>query len=486
MAFEEFNEEFNEYMSEDYTSEFNGTVNEEYTPPNDKDNTDQNSTNTGSQTNYQYEQHDNQEAQDNQRHKKSFHRYKRLSTAELINTPTPLEYLIDGYIQREAMHLLFGESGCKKTFIALDLAMHIACNKFTHWCDKTIDNHGLVIYLAGEGTRGIRKRLYAQCLKHNISPEDGNLVIIDEAFHLNTDDENYNIDNTIENIKEICEEKGQNPVLIIIDTLNRFLEGHENDTQSMSGYIHSCDKLSREFNTATLSIHHCGLATESKDRPRGSSALFAACDIVIKAEIKEEHTNLDQTKNKDAEKITGLKLDFEEITLPPEWNRKNGTPETSLVPRLSPYSTHNNPEAQKAERLHKRKLNTKQIRGRKSFENAAKEFGIFIQDEETGHELAAVCIEDWRKISYRDDSADNESTQRGHFNNDRRQLLEYDGLLTKRIIGGQEYYCIDLEVNDSETNDEKTMKLKIICAIQNRNNKDKDNDNVSNSGVGAA
>ena len=370
------------------------------------------------------------------------HSYSRRSISELLATPAPVEYLIDGHIQKGAMHLLFGESGCKKTFAALSEALSIACPSINTWCGYDVE-HGPVIYLCGEGARGLAKRAYAWILKHNISPEDIDFYIVDEVFHLNSEESDFNIDNTIANIWDICTETGQKPALIVVDTLNRYLEGDENKTEAMTQFVNALTRLSREFDCATLTIHHCGLSPENKGRPRGSGSLFGACDIVTQAYAKGESIQLDQSKHKDAQEITGLVLDFDEITLPPDWHRKNGTPETSLVPHLSPYSNHDKSQERKKPEV---KLKAAQERGRNTYRAACEKFGIFIHnDKETGHTLAGVRFEDWEKVSCDLSSAKSEEAQRKSFDRDRKQLLETDMLLTKRKIDGQEYYCLDLE-----------------------------------------
>ena len=401
------------------------------------------------------------EQRENSRHEetaKTIHKvYSHHSLAELVSTPAPIEYFIDGFIQKGATHMLFGDPGCKKTFAAIDIGLSIACEEIDSWCYMKIE-HGPVIYLAGEGANGLRKRCKTWLMKHNVTPESIPFTVIDECFHLN-DDKNpdYSIENTIDNIRAIYE----HPALIIVDTLHRFYEGSENDSQDMGKYIYACEQLTRAFNCGTLTIHHTGNAQENKGRARGSSSFRGAIDIEIKAEAFGDSLHLDQTKNKDAKKITGLILDFEEVTLPPEWNRKNGEPETSLVPKYSPYNNPNKFSASEDNTTHK--LTAKQQRARETYEEAAKKFGIRIHDEETDHDFVAVHIEDWRKVYYELSSANNPNTKRKNFSLDRQEIYENEELLIKRVFEGDDYYCLDLQAEGEER-----LRTIIACALGKR------------------
>ena len=66
---------------------------------------------------------------------------------------------------------------------------------------------------------------------------------------------------------------------------------------------------------------------------------------------------------------------------------------------------------------------------------------MLIEDEE-GHEIAAVKLEDWREVFYEMSSADNADTKRKQFQRARSIMLEEKHILFKKEIGGNEYYCI--------------------------------------------
>jgi hypothetical protein len=68
--------------------------------------------------------------------------------------------------------------------------------------------------------------------------------------------------------------------LIVLDTLARtFGEGDESATREMSAFVASADRLREETGAHVAVIHH---GPCSRDRPRGSIALDAAADLIVK------------------------------------------------------------------------------------------------------------------------------------------------------------------------------------------------------------
>ena len=394
----------------------------------------------------------------------SYHVYSGFSFAELCSQLEPIRYLIDGYIQEEALHLDYGESGSGKTFTVLDQAISIACDEIDNWCGQKI-RHTPVVYFAGEGTRGLCKRCALWAQEHSVRLESVQMILFDEVFKLDDDsDIQHSIQTTITNIKERCLKiRCPNPGLIIMDTLHRYMNGDENKAVDIAKFIHACALLMREFHCAVKIITHVGNALDSKGRPRGSSSLIAAVDIATLYSKNGEGStiNVDQTKHKDGICKKGMRLTLKQGTLPPSWNDDYGNPTTSCTIELAPGSTHNEPY--KTEPKPQKKMKKLQIRARNSFKEAAKKYGIIIHDEETGNDLAAVYIEDWRNISYDMSSSDNNGTKKSNFSRERTQLFVDDKILLRRIIEGKEYYCLDLKECEEEG-----LTEEIILGIQSR------------------
>ena len=83
-------------------------------------------------------------------------------TIKLYNLDTiyklpKVEWLIDGIIPKDANIILYGYPGSGKSFIALDMALHVAYGK--KWHNLKCHKPGIVIYILGEGLNGFPERV---------------------------------------------------------------------------------------------------------------------------------------------------------------------------------------------------------------------------------------------------------------------------------------------------------------------------------------
>lgn len=213
-----------------------------------------------------------------------------LSAWRDISTPKPIDWLIENALEANSLACLYGPSGCGKSFIAVDLSLCIASGN--DWHGHKV-NQGSVIYFAGEGREGLRRRVAAwlqnapECLGYI----DDYFLLADRTCLL-PDDTN----DVINSLKQVV-----HPRLLIFDTLNRTMSGDENSTRDMTAYIQACDKIKAAFPDLTvLIIHHTGHSTQ--DRARGSVALKGALDVELRTTRGEDGLiNLIGTKAKDAE-----------------------------------------------------------------------------------------------------------------------------------------------------------------------------------------
>jgi len=134
---------------------------------------------------------------------------------------------------------------------------------------------GTVIYLALEGGRGFAKRIVA--FRQEFLPQDSDPVpfwLIDVRIDL-VKEHNALIAAIRTQLKKI------KPVAVVIDTLNRALNGSENDDEDMGKFIAAADEIRDAFNCLVAIIHHTPL---SGGRPRGHSSLSGADDCQISVE----------------------------------------------------------------------------------------------------------------------------------------------------------------------------------------------------------
>jgi hypothetical protein len=80
--------------------------------------------------------------------------------------------------------------------------------------------------------------------------------------------------------------KGNLPVAVVIDTLNRSLAGSESDDKDMAAYIRAADAIRHAFGCVVIIVHHCGV---DASRPRGHTSLIGAVDaqLAVKRDTAE-------------------------------------------------------------------------------------------------------------------------------------------------------------------------------------------------------
>jgi hypothetical protein len=182
----------------------------------------------------------------------------------VANTPD----LIQGLFPRDGLIVVWGLPKCGKSFWVYDTAMHVARGQ-PYRGRRVVQ--GAVVYVACEGEQGLKARTEAY---RRTLPEGA-----DPPFYLLTTRLDL-IADVAGLIEDICAELGdENPVLIVIDTLNRSLTGSENKPEDMTAFVQAADKLREGFyGAAVVLIHHCGV---NNDRPRGFTGLSGAADAQI-------------------------------------------------------------------------------------------------------------------------------------------------------------------------------------------------------------
>lgn len=238
-----------------------------------------------------------------------------ISARELTLKPIRVDWLLDGFIERESLNLLFGEPGAGKSLFALDWAFCIAAGIDWHgYSTKRAD----VVIVAGEGFAGLSRRVKALEQKYNmLAPES--LHISQRPAQL-MDEKNAQW--VADSINSLC----TNPGLIIIDTLHRNIEGDENSSQDIAKFISNLDNYLKPLGAAVLVVHHSGHG--DKQRSRGSSSIRAAMDGEFSATKGEGGIVLSCHKAKDFEAFKPLQFSLKPTDL--DWLDDDGEPMTSV------------------------------------------------------------------------------------------------------------------------------------------------------------
>lgn len=186
------------------------------------------------------------------------------------------DWLVEGYFETNSVNMVAGAPSSYKSFLVMDWALSIAHG--VSWHGKRVKKQK-VLYIAGEGQAGIGNRRLAWHAARNVKPEAGQIFASEYSLPLPG-----HIDDLIDRIGFISE--NFKPGIIVLDTLNRTMEGDENSATDFAAFLQSLDKLRACYpGAAIVIVHHFG-----KDHAkglRGSSAILGGMDAVYELHRSE-------------------------------------------------------------------------------------------------------------------------------------------------------------------------------------------------------
>jgi hypothetical protein len=256
---------------------------------------------------------------------KMINRFHFISAGELCKKPNTDNWIIKDILEKNVLADLFGDSGSAKSFLGFDIGLCAA--KKMDWQGFEVKQSGSVFYIAGEGLGGINRRIKAHASHYGYDLADVPFFVSDRAARITECDSIAEIQTAIDELKE----NHGDPILIVIDTLNRnFGNGDENSTADMTRFIAGIDDIRSRYSCAVLIIHHSGLS--ATERARGASALRAALDWEYRLTKNADGTRtLTCTKSKDHAPPEPLSFKLEEVKL--DWQDEDGEQMTSCILR---------------------------------------------------------------------------------------------------------------------------------------------------------
>jgi AAA domain len=179
--------------------------------------------------------------------------------------------LVANLIESGSLVLIFGESNCGKSTLAIDIA--IACGRGTPWRGRRT-RMTVTAYLALEGARGVRQRVRARLLDGGEVPAFADLTgrasLLDPG----------RVADLIAGLRILHARHSDLDLLLIVDTIARAMPGgDENSGQDMGSLIAACDDIRAAVGCTVILIHHAGKDTTKG--ARGHSSLRAAVDTEI-------------------------------------------------------------------------------------------------------------------------------------------------------------------------------------------------------------
>jgi hypothetical protein len=307
------------------------------------------------------------------------------------------EFVIAGLVETESLAAIFGKPGSGKSFIALGMAASVASG--TPYHGRAV-MQGPVVYIAGEGHNGLRRRLTAWERHHGVSLADAPLHFSKRATSLLDPEAAGAVITAIDAVAQI---EGKPPRLVIVDTLARnFGAGDENSTKDMAAFVASLDSIKGRFpGCSVLLIHHSGHG--EGDRARGSSVLLAALDAEFRTELVDGITTLQGTKSKEGAIPPPIAFQGHSIEI---GRTAKGETVTSLA-----FEEVAAPDKGRARMTAANRL------GMETFQRAMREAG-------KGDDVsAAIDIEDWRRAFYSGHTGDTPEAKKKAFQRVRDSLV---------------------------------------------------------------
>jgi hypothetical protein len=240
-----------------------------------------------------------------------------------IEAMPPPTWLIHEMLVEDGLTILYGDPGAGKSFISLDMGLRLAHGM--DWHGKATKPTG-VLYIAGEGVRGIGKRIKGWRMKHGMEGVEAPFLLLPVAVEILDEVQRGKLLRTID---AAVQRAGFHIGLIQIDTVSRALSGaDENGQEAMGQFVKACDAIRRHANASVLGVHHSG---KDKDKGmRGSTVLLGACDASIRVSKTEKIVVLKTEKQKDAEEAEPIYMEMETM----RWAAGLEEEQTTLVPVL--------------------------------------------------------------------------------------------------------------------------------------------------------
>ena len=204
-------------------------------------------------------------------------------------------YLVKGWLDTSAVSVVYGPSNVGKSFLALNLAHHVA--KGRDWNEKRVKK-GRVMYFGAEGGASFANRVAALD-----NPEF--MLHIAPAVLVGKDSQAVPVAEVMQHLKAV----GGSPFdLIIFDTMARVMGGgDENNAPDIADLMRNLDLIRHVTGAHVMLIHHSG--KDVGRGARGHSALRAAIDTEIEL-VRDDRGQITAEITKQRDGPTGYRFAY--------------------------------------------------------------------------------------------------------------------------------------------------------------------------------
>jgi len=215
-----------------------------------------------------------------------------LTGAQFLQAPTP-RYLVPRMLFADSTAKLYGAPGSTKSFLALDLVMHLVTG--LPWRGQRLGRHRVHYVMAeGQAVNTVRAlgwlHHYREHLTDDQADIDRYLTVVPQGVLL-----------TSEGVAGyLADLERDRPALVVLDTKNAMMDGNENDASDVAVMVRAMREIRDAAGGAcVLLVDHTGIADES--RGRGSNAVTAAMDTEIRVAMGNGIASARVTRNKAAQ-----------------------------------------------------------------------------------------------------------------------------------------------------------------------------------------
>jgi hypothetical protein len=225
-------------------------------------------------------------------------RFRMLTDTEIESMP-PLEYLIDEMLPSGSLTAVFGSPSAGKSFVVLHMLCCVATG--IPFLGREVQTGG-VLYVAAEGSAGMRQRVTAWKEAHGFAGQPINAHFITEPANLMDGSDS---DHVLRAVRALPHP----PRLLVFDTLHRSMPGgEENSAKDVGVVINHLDRIRRLTGVTVLLVHH---SRKESDTERGSTALRGAVDTMLLVREVDGERSLLCEKQKDAEPFDEIRIDLQ-------------------------------------------------------------------------------------------------------------------------------------------------------------------------------
>jgi hypothetical protein len=231
---------------------------------------------------------------------------------DMLDDPGPEHnWLVQGWIACGEISVVAGASRSGKSFFALEVGLCVAEARPVFGLKV---RHGSVIYQAGEGAVGVKKRLRAWRQHHGrIWTRETPFVLLQRPIDIYHSSEG--VDQLIEEINAHARVLEAPLRLVVIDTLATATPGaDENSGRDMSMVLGNVAKISEKCGCHVMLVHHLNAAGA---KLRGHTSVYANVGQVLLVERDEETgiRTVKLDKQKDDEDGKTMKFELMQITI---------------------------------------------------------------------------------------------------------------------------------------------------------------------------